>query len=452
MSTNPATIALSNAKTYTGLLADLSSDPLLNAVKMATAGGQSTADHFEKLNSMQQLYEKVGDQTAWLTGTDENTGLPVHYLEATVGEKAFFAQIGTQGIQKGPDGNAILRGPTTTINGNDYHGIGAIVFKCSWSEYPFSETSWDFSVAAFATAAGKLAWPLISPLLETALASIKKTLSEAFARLVARVLGAGGIELEGAVGTENRTAEKALVEEVGPKEIFVEEAAETSLACGAMFIGGACVLGIALVILSFVLHNTYHRVRIWNFTHYRLLWVIHFDNSQEMDQGKLVSGPVSYNADSSIKSYSSIEGIDNDPAPSGVQPPHTANFADLSINSSHEYSGIGYVLQFQLQDPKTNEIVYTGTGYFDMPFEGLNSEGVTFDAVPDLQKYYDDNAGGNTRTSARATSSDGAVTMYSTFDYLDGEHPVPNSSSQGGQYYYQSLLVFGEKGFFDIPK
>ncbi len=118
------------------------------------------------------------------------------------------------------------------------------------------------------------------------------------------------------------------------------------MAWGEIFFGAAIVLAVALIVLSFILHNTYHRVRIWNCTRYRLVWTIYFDNGRAMDQGQLVSGPVKFNPDSTIQSYNSIEAIDSTLAPPGVQPPHTVNFADLNINSSHQYSGIGYVLQF----------------------------------------------------------------------------------------------------------
>lgn len=226
------------------------------------------------------------------------------------------------------------------------------------------------------------------------------------------------------------------------------------MAWGDIFFGAAIVLAVALIVLSYILHNTYHRVRIWNFTRYRLAWTIHFDKGQVMDQGQLVSGPAKFNQDNTIKSYDSIEAIDSNPAPPGVQPPHTANFADLNINSSHQYSGIGYVLQFQLQDPKTNATVYTGTAYFDIPFDGANSKDVTFNPVTDLQKYYDDNVGGNKHMAAQASSSDGAITMFSTFDYLDGMHPVPSTftDSASGQYYYQSLLVLGQNDFFNFSQ
>ncbi len=61
MSTNSATVVLYNTKIYIRLSNDISKDLLLNAIKEALKGCQSTADYFSKINSMQQLFQKIGD-------------------------------------------------------------------------------------------------------------------------------------------------------------------------------------------------------------------------------------------------------------------------------------------------------------------------------------------------------------------------------------------------------
>jgi hypothetical protein len=47
---------------------------------------------------------------------------------------------------------------------------------------------------------------------------------------------------------------------------------------------------------------------------------------------------------------------------------------------------------------------------------------------------------------ANATTPDGKVTFFTTYDHLSGEHTVPHvtTRSRTSQYYYQSLIVFLE--------
>ncbi len=55
--------------------------------------------------------------------------------------------------------------------------------------------------------------------------------------------------------------------------------------------------------------------------------------------------------------------------------------------------------------------MYTGTAYFNIPFNSDNSKEVTFSPVTDLQKYYNDNAGGNKDVITHTSSSDSAITL-----------------------------------------
>ena len=171
---------------------------------------------------------------------------------------------------------------------------------------------------------------------------------------------------------------------------------------------------------------------------------MHFDTSQIEDQGELVSGPVVFQGDK-VQQYVPFEPIGSDGVP-GVAPTNSAHYGDMSVNSSHEFSGIGYVLQFYLQDDSGNT-VYTATMYFDIPFAGTNSTNVTLGAVSDLQGWYKQNNGNNKKTQAVATSDDGVITATTTYDYLSGEHAVPNTpagSSSNQQYFYQSLITIAQ--------
>lgn len=100
----------------------------------------------------------------------------------------------------------------------------------------------------------------------------------------------------------------------------------------------------------------------------------------------------------------------------------------------------------QLKDPKTDEVAYTATTYYDIPLTGDNSADITFDKVSDLQSWYNSNAGAHKSTTAERSSSDNAITVKSSYDYLVGEHAIPgkvgDSSNEG--FYYQSVLCFIE--------
>jgi hypothetical protein len=168
---------------------------------------------------MQQLFQKISDRSAWLSGKDEKTGLPVHYLEASAGEKAFFIQVSARGVEA-KDGNVVLNGTRTTIKDNDYHGVGAIVMSCSWSDFAFSETSWSLGVSL----AGGLAWSKVSNSIDVAITSAKNAQSEAFLNLKARLELRNGVHaLEEGVAEENAAANESMVTEYGSETAATSE-------------------------------------------------------------------------------------------------------------------------------------------------------------------------------------------------------------------------------------
>lgn len=76
----------------------------------------------------------------------------------------------------------------------------------------------------------------------------------------------------------------------------------------------------------------------------------------------------------------------------------------------------------QLKDPKTDEVACTATTYYDIPFMGDNSTDITFDKASDLESWYKSSAGYRKSTTVERSSSDSAITVKSTYDYLDGKH------------------------------
>lgn len=226
----------------------------------------------------------------------------------------------------------------------------------------------------------------------------------------------------------------------------IEEGAEEgAIALEDVFIGVGIALAILFIVLSFVLHNSYHSVRVWNLTEYALDWVIHFDTSQAQDQVELVAGPVTYDSNNNITKYARQQPVSYSQAVPGSVKTWSCHYADLNINSSHESSGIdNCVLQYSLTD-QSGKVPYKVTIYFDIPFSGQNSTNVSLDSrISDLQAYYDQNSGNNTNTQATTTSSDGNITLTTTYDFLSGKHGVPNTppgSSSNQQFFYQSVIT-----------
>ncbi|KAF5633828.1 uncharacterized protein FTJAE_6979 [Fusarium tjaetaba] len=428
---------------------NIDTDPLLQSVKNGLAGGEGTSDYFNVINSMSQVYQQLKDngRNAWVKGTDAN-GLPVYYVESTdtLTNKNFFAKISVDGLNFDVNNNVKTNGTTTVINGITYQGVGLMNYTSGWNTYNFSTTSWWLGVGI----SGAIAFNGIISALSNAIQAVANAQADAIQDIANDPAAEDGGEAEEEEeGEENASGDESISTEAGD-DVAILEAEEGAVAWGDVFLGAGIVLAVLFVVLSFVLHDSFQYVRVWNLTRYKLVWVIQFDKHQNTDEGQLVIGPVHFNPDNSIAAYEPFLPLNSQPAPPGVIPPPSAQFADMNINSSSQYAGIGYVLQYQLQDPTSGEVAYTGTAYFDIPFDGDNSTNVTFDSVTDLQAWYDDNSGNNQSTVASTTTSDGKVTFFTTFDYLSGQHVVPQSSggSPTTQYYYQSLVAFVEN---DLP-
>jgi hypothetical protein len=166
---------------------------------------------------------------------------------------------------------------------------------------------------------------------------------------------------------------------------------EGALAWKDILLGAGVVLAVIFVVLSFIFHNTTQYARVWNLTRYKLVWVIQFDGSKNTDEGQLVISPVVCDSNNKITANQPFKPMNSIPAPQGVTSPPTAQYSDMIVQSSSQYTGIGHVLQYQLQDPDSGETVYTGTAYVDIPLKGKNSTNVTLDPVRNLQDWYSQN-------------------------------------------------------------
>jgi hypothetical protein len=106
------------------------------------------------------------------------------------------------------------------------------------------------------------------------------------------------------------------------------------------------------------------------------------------------------------------------------------------IGAAAERLDVALVLREPLREPLM----------FDIPFEGNNSTSVTFEPMSSLSQYYSSQEGVNNSTQQQATSPDGIIQATTTYDYLSGQHPIPQAS--GGDtnegYYYQSVVLLYE--------
>ncbi|KAF4946495.1 hypothetical protein FGADI_11133 [Fusarium gaditjirri] len=428
--------------------ANVNAETLLQSVQNGLNGGQGTAEHFNRINNMAQVFQQLKDngRKSWVQGTDANN-LPVFYVESVdnITGKVYFNKISVSGLEFDDDGNVKVNGTTTVINGVTHHSIGVVTNTAGWSDFAFSTTSWWVGVGILGAFALKEVFPDLFATIQ-AIANVQADVIQNIADVPEAA--EGGFEEQAVEEEENSVGNESISTEAS-ESVAIAEAEEVGAAeVGGIFLGAGIVLAVVFVVLSFVLHNTFQYVRVWNLTSYKLVWVIKFDQTQILDEGQLVIGPATFNSDNSIKDYQPIFPLSSTPAPPGVKPPPTAQFADMNINSSSQFAGVGYVLQYQLQDPASGQTVYTGTAYFDLPFGAENSTNVIFDQVSDLQSWYNDNSGNNQRTLASTSTPDGKVTLFNIYDYLSGRHTVPQvpKGSPTNQFYYQSLIASMENG------
>ncbi|RYP27629.1 hypothetical protein DL767_007593 [Monosporascus sp. MG133] len=446
----PPKVALGKTITSTPLKPTsdyLSSDALIQNILQATQGGSKTADYFTQVNTIGELHAKLGrlGNDAWSKSTDEN-GLDVYYV-AEVDEqgKAYYISISVQGMTIDKDGNICPCGSSAEINGTTYQTVGVVTHTIGYSNYTFSQTSRDIGLLAAGLIPLKVFGPYLSSLLKSAAHAVGNAISKLFSTpaQVGEALQQTEIELQGA-GEEEIASGGVAVEEVA-----VEGAA---IAAGTVFIGACVAVAVLFIALSFILHNSFHHVQIWNLTKYKMEWVYWFGTDLMGMKGQITHGPVEFKNGQAIPVP--IPGANRRPLVPGTKGSPQVYYGELDVASSHEYNGIGYVLQLHLKDD-LDQTIYAITVYYDIPFAGSNSTNLTFGEVTDLKKWYDDNAG-NRSVSAQKTSSDDKITAKSSYDYLDGEHVVPSSKvgdSSNTAYYYQSMLCIVEKGLQvkDLP-
>jgi len=288
----------------------------------------------------------------------------------------------------------------------------------------------------------KVAWPnIIKPVLgavsqgvlriagfgaavEGAELTTTTTVAEGAARVGAAESGIAFTTLEGAEGTA---------------------AVSASLATGGLALAGmAVVMGAALVVEYFVLHSSYHSLKVYNMTPYDVTWAIPLYNN---GHGALAMSPA-LSAGSSTPNMV-IPGIGSEVIGGTTQ--NVFRQADFGVASGSSFNGVQYVMTFALA-AAGNEPTPVGSGavLFDIPFVGNNS---LYAAVSDTptpmsstacQGFYDQNSSTQQTTlyTAKGTLSDGvAVQLTVSYDLLSGKQVPPGQPGATAEYWYNSIVT-----------
>ncbi|KAJ6036001.1 hypothetical protein N7540_000280 [Penicillium herquei] len=441
---SPKVVGLGSVATYTPLSDDLSNDPTIQSIQAALAGGPATQQYFQKVNNFGQLFGQLSKNgsAAWTTGSDssiqyDGQPAPVMYVDLVDGYgKPYYIKVAAANISVDNSGNVDPNGTQQTINGTTYNGIGTIEMTVGYDNYQYSTTSWWVGTSI----GGLVVASIVLPYVFKAVKAAANTLADQIKAMTTSPDAAeGGEETEAAEETEDAGGYESIADEAGVDIAALEGAEEgAAIALGDVFIGVGIVLAVVFIILSFVLHSTYQSVRLWNLTSYTLNWSLWFDT------GELIKGPVIFNDDNSIQTYEPISPVSHGSPIPGVDPTNSAYYADLNFISSSEFSAVGYVLTANLVD-ENNVTQYTATIGYDIPYSGENMVKISMDSgIGDPGTWYSSINSNDETTSAGASSSDQNISTTATYDYLNGEHPVPGTDPEdptNEKYFYQSLVL-----------
>lgn len=422
---------MSNGSTNisTVLAPAVSGTPLTPAMQAsilsAADSGAGTATYIQNqtvLNNFTSFINQLGD-AAWATSTDANG--PVYFAE-----------------QQGSDGNMIyltlstvpdtdvLNGssapPRFTYEGQTYNIVGSITGTFSYNEEPSWYVDAPLAVVELVpiAALAKIGWSnLASPVLTGFWGGIKKCFSS-------------GAEADGLAEVDGVAADAAADAAVDGAE--VAEDTTLSMVAGGLAFAGVAVLVAIPIVLDMIQHVTYQTTTLYNLTPYDIDWTLGY-----LNEGVMNAAPVTGQGSTTLNPLIPAMTMS---APPGVTPVMMASEAGFSFTSTKEYEGLGYVLSFTLKDHESGDAVATAAAMYDVPFSGDNSLYAAFNPTETPQELYDNNQNVNevtelsvTWNNPDASESDPDVCLQVTFDFLSGEHPLPNGQDA---YTYQSMCVF----------
>jgi hypothetical protein len=451
---DPKTLALGIVSTATPLGNNLPQDPLIASVQAAlNGGGDNTAEYFNSINTMGQVFSLISANGRDALIEADDTTLPGSkvFFTAVIDsqDNPYYIQIAADNVSTDSDGNVQLDGGTITIDGKEYNTFGTVRMDCGYSNFAFSSTSWQIGTGL----AGTVAMSKILPPLVNLLKSVAGNVTDSIKNFASKFQNGDDNEPgeeESEAEAEDTAGDTEIIEEAGG-DVAIEAAEDAAISLGDIFVGAGIFLAIAFIAISFILHNTYHKVRLWNFTGYTLQWYIYFDASQLVDEGGYIKAPAQFDDNNNVTSYSPIQPLQTKIIAPKAPPINQCSYGDFNMISSHDYSGIGYVMRLTLVDSNDNN-VYMGAVLFDIPFEGTNSLATTFNIEngddSTLQSFYTAFSGRFPVPEQAACSDDGKISLSATYDYLSGKHPM---QSQGGAdsgsneaYFYQSVVVIDQ--------
>ncbi|KAK1147978.1 hypothetical protein N8T08_000494 [Aspergillus melleus] len=462
-----------------------SADPVVQSIVDAGSTGDGTQKYHERIQGITSLYTDLSQETDNLppNGHDEH-GNDVYYKKKVDGSGTpYWLAVKFEGLVKDKNGDIMPDGRTVTINNKQYQTVGMITHTVGYGNIEYAK----YSRWAGTTALGYIPFQMLMPYIKAALgciwggvkllckglftgiqklaseglaltgASVRYTALEAAQGVEADLAGSGAVEIL-STGTEAVALEGGAAAAAAEGGVAAVEVGEGMLVGGlSLTCLGVCVgLAVICYAISEGLHNTFHQVRVFNLTGHTMIWRYHFNtvrfiNYDVSSVGKIVEGPGIIENDTIIPQP--IPAAQGDPGIPGVQGSPEVHHGDISIVSSNEATGIGYVLQLDLRNRSTNETVQTVTVYYDIPLGspighfGDNSTNLTFERVDDMAEWYNNNAGNNQKHVAMATSTDGRYEARSTYDYLNGEHGIPARLGQSTNkaYFYRSVLYVLDK-------
>jgi len=436
-----ADVGLGPAYFGTPISTDLSSDPLLQAVNDGAKGGTNTVGFFNKITSFGQQLATAASTgiDAWTKSTDSN-GITIYYMGLDDGNgNTFYVEVHMLGLSidgSDDDATVVTNGTSQTINGNTYDGIGYKALTLSYKNTKYAQYLWWVGIGSGTTALATAVKPVLTAVVESLTSQLTSQLST-----VAGISTSDGSLIETTLESAEADANTAIAEDAAIEvaEVVVADVAVSTLG----FVGILLAVAAICIVLAVVLHNSHQQVRLYNFSRYRVVWSVYFD------EGGFMQCPGKVDSTDQVVEAHAIDPVQRTGPPDDANPSPKVYFGDFSVDSLSDTHGLGYAIQLKfmpsnIKDPQDSDAVYKCTLMFDIPFAGDNSTSVTFDDISDLKQFYEDNEGVNKSTAQSATSSDSVITVTTTYDYLDGEHPIPTQSTTG--YYYQSLIQITDTG------
>jgi hypothetical protein len=406
MPDNPVNFALGLASAGIPLTTDM-----LQQLQTAVQGGAGTQSFIEAQSSVNDFYAWLGEMgsTVWIPDTDAD-GNPVYFAAQRSGENDFAIIVSATldpGVIDGDDPPAQF-----TFNGENYYTVGVLTATQSYNGTPLWKTTIPLGVATVIPK--QLLSSYSIQVLKVLMSGLAKGISSCF-KGAQSVASGDDVQDAADQGAEDAAVDGAEV-----------EGTSVSLAAGAAAMAGFVVLAVVPILLNVFSHQTFQSLLIYNLTPYDIVWTIAYQ-----DEGTLVAAPLTGAGSTAY----------NDSLPALTTPAAgdlpLMSSAVLGFASTNELSGIGYVLSATFSQAGTTIPAGTFIVLFDIPFDGDNSLSIQTNAAPDVQTWYDQNAG--TFQQTQVSAGDDLVSATATFDFLSGEHPAPTGLDM---YWYNSVLVF----------